>query len=520
PHDEDAVYRRGVYARFRRLVEACLDRRRWVIGTTAAAFAGSIALFGTVPQQFFPASDRPELMVDLWLPEAATFEATQREVRALEAKLKGDPDVVAVTSYVGNGSPRFYLPLDVQTPNLNLGEMMVMTKGGEARERVLARLQRLFDEDFPLVRGRVNRLENGPPVGYPLQYRVFGPENDQVLRIAGELAAVLRADPHVRRVNQDWGERIKRVVVDVDQDRARQLGITSREIQFALQGSLSGNTVTQYREGDEGLDVVARLIAPERTDLNNLKDAKIYLRDGRFVPVSQVARLSLDSEDSVLWRRNRVPTLTLRADVAGAEAPDVTKALQPRVDAIARDLPLGYGIEVGGTQESSAKAQASIFAVMPLMAVAVLLLLMLQLQDMKKMALVLLTAPLGLIGVAATLAAFRIPFGFVAMLGVIALAGMIIRNSVILVVQIDHDLQAGASLWHAIVESTVRRMRPILLTALAAILAMIPLTHSVFWGPMAWAIMGGLFIATLLTLVFLPALYASWYGATRPQAAV
>lgn len=520
PHDEDMVYRRGVYAHFRRLVEACLDRRRWVIGTTAAAFAGSIALFGTVPQQFFPASDRPELMVDLWLPEAATFEASQREVRALEAKLKGDPDVVAVTSYVGNGSPRFYLPLDVQTPNLNLGEMMVMTKGGEARERVLARLHRLFDEDFPLVRGRVNRLENGPPVGYPLQYRVFGPENDQVLRIAGELAAVLRSDPHVRRVNQDWGERIKRVVVDIDQDRARQLGITSREIQFALQGSLSGNTVTQYREGDKGLDVVARLVAPERTDLNNLKDAKIYLRDGRFVPVSQVARLSLDSEDSVLWRRNRVPTLTLRADVAGAEAPDVTKALQPKVDAIARDLPLGYGIEVGGTQESSAKAQASIFAVMPLMAVAVLLLLMLQLQDMKKMALVLLTAPLGLIGVAATLAAFRIPFGFVAMLGVIALAGMIIRNSVILVVQIDQDLQAGASLWHAIVESTVRRMRPILLTALAAILAMIPLTHSVFWGPMAWAIMGGLFVATLLTLVFLPALYASWYGATRPQAAV
>jgi multidrug efflux pump len=517
-HDEDAVYQRGFYVGFRRFVDACLVRRRLVIGITMAAFAGSIALFGVVPKQFFPASDRPELMVDLWMPQAATFEASQREVQALEAKLRDNPDVVAVTSYVGNGSPRFYLPLDVQTPNLNLGELMVMTKGGEARERVLDTIQKLFEDEFPLVRGRVNRLENGPPVGYPVQFRVFGTDNRQVQAIADQVAQVMRADPHVRHVNQDWGERLKRVRVDVDQDKARQLGITSRQIQTALQGSLSGTTVTQYREADKDIDVVARLVAPERTDLNNLKDAKIYLREGRFVPVSQVARLSLDSEDSVLWRRNRVPTITVRADVAGAEAPDVTLALKPRIDAITAGLPLGYGIDVGGAFESSHKAHASIFAVMPLMLVAVLVLLMLQLQDIKKMTLVLLTAPLGLIGVSLILATFRIPFGFVAMLGVIALAGMIIRNSVILVVQIDHDVQAGAPLWHAIVESAVRRLRPIVLTALAAILAMIPLTQSVFWGPMAWAIMGGLFVATLLTLVFLPALYASWYGAQRPAA--
>jgi multidrug efflux pump len=517
--DEHAVYRRGFYARFRGVIDTCLTHRRWVIGATALGFAGSIALFGLVPKQFFPASDRPELMVDLWLPQAATFEASHREVMDLATRLKSDPDIVAVTSYIGTGSPRFYLPLDVQTPNLNLGQMMVMTKGGEARERVLAKIQRLFDTDFPLVRGRVNRLENGPPVGYPVQFRVFGQDNVQVQAIADQVATVLRAEPHIRRVNQDWGERLKRVRVDVDQDKARQLGITSRQIQDALQGSLSGTTVTQYREGDDDIDVVARLVAQERTDLNNLKDAKIYLRDGKFVAVSQVARLTLDSEDSVLWRRNRVPTLTVRADVAGAEAPDVALALQPRIDALAKTLPLGYGIEGGGTQESSTKAQASIFAVMPLTIVAVLVLLMVQLQDLKKMALVLLTAPLGLIGVAAILAAFRIPFGFVAMLGVIALAGMIIRNSVILVVQIDHDLQAGAALWDAIVESAVRRLRPIVLTALAAILAMVPLTRSVFWGPMAWSIMGGLFVATLLTLIFLPALYASWYGATKPQPA-
>jgi multidrug efflux pump len=516
-HDEDAVYRSGFYARFRRIVDACLVHRRWVIGVTVAAFFGSIALFKLVPQQFFPASDRPELMVDLWLPQAATFEASEREVRVLEARLRDDPDVVAVTSYVGNGSPRFYLPLDVQTPNLNLGELMVMTKGGDARERVLAKIQNLFDNEFPLVRGRVNRLENGPPVGYPVQLRVFGTDNGRVQAIADQVAQILRADPHIRRVNQDWGERLKRVRVDVDQDKARALGITSRQIKDALQGSLSGSRITQYREGDDDIDVVARLVEAERTDLNNLKDAKIYLRDGKFVPVSQVARLALDSEDSVLWRRNRVPTLTVRADVAGAEAPDVTLALQPKIDALAQTLPLGYGIDVGGASESSRKAQAAILAVMPLTIVAVLLLLMLQLQNIKKMALVLLTAPLGLIGVAVMLAAFRIPFGFVAMLGVIALAGMIIRNAVILVVQIEQDLQAGLPLWNAIVESTVRRLRPIVLTALAAILAMIPLTRSVFWGPMAWAIMGGLAVATLLTLLVLPALYASWYGAQRAQ---
>ncbi len=518
-HDEDAVYQTGVYRWFRGVVDACLRWRLWVIAGTVAAFMAAIALFNYVPKQFFPASDRPELVVDLWMPQAATFEASQREVLALEARLKGDPDVAAVTSYIGTGSPRFYLPLDVQTPQLNLGQLMVMTRGGEARERVLERIAQLFETDFPAVRGRVNRLENGPPVGYPIQYRVFGTDLAQVQTIADRVAAAMRAESHVRRVNQDWGERLKQVRVAVDQDKARALGISSQQVQNALQASLSGRTITQYREADKTIDVVTRLVQAERSDLNNLKDTKIYLRDGKFVPVSQVASLVLDSEDSVLWRRNRVPTLTVRADVVGAEAPDVTKALTPGIEAIAAELPLGYGIEIGGTQESSQKAQASIFAVMPLMGIAVLFLLMLQLQDMKKMALVLCTAPLGLIGVTMVLLAFRIPFGFVAMLGVIALAGMIIRNSVILVVQIDHALSEGLPLWHAIIESAVHRLRPIVLTALAAILAMVPLVRSVFWGPMAWAIMGGLLAATVLTLLFLPALYASWYGAVRPTGA-
>lgn len=518
-HDEDAVYQRGFYLKFRHFVDFCLQRRRWVIAITFAAFAGSLVLFKAVPQQFFPASDRPELMVDLWMPKASTFEASQREVAALEKMLKGDPDIAAVTSFVGNGAPRFYLPLDVQTPNINLGQMLVMTKGGETRERALVKIEKLFGERFPNVRGRVNRLENGPPVGYPVQFRVFGTDNAKLREIGNRAAAIMRANPHVREVNQDWGERVKRVQVDVDQDKARALGISSYQIKAALEASLSGTPITQYREDDQDLDMVARLITAERTDLNNLKDAKIYLRDGKFVPVSQVARLSLESEDSELWRRNRIPTLTVRADIHDAQAPDVTAALKPKMDQLAISLPLGYGIEVGGATESSAKAQHSVNAVMPATIIVVLLLLMIQLQDMKKMALVLLTAPLGLIGVSVIMAAFRIPFGFVAMLGVIALAGMIIRNSVILVVQIDQDLAAGAPLWTAIVESAVRRLRPIVLTALAAILAMVPLTHSVFWGPMAWAIMGGLAVATLLTLIFLPALYAAWYRAERPAAA-
>jgi multidrug efflux pump len=517
-HDEEAVYKRGFYVKFRNFVDFCLRQRIWVIAITLAAFAGSIVLFKAVPQQFFPASDRPELMVDLWMPKAATFEASQREVQELEKLLKGDADVEAVTSFVGNGAPRFYLPLDVQTPNLNLGEMMVMTKGGEARERVQAKIQKLFLDKFPNVRGRVNSLENGPAVGYPVQFRVYGNENDKVREIAERVAAIMRANPNVRGVNQDWGERIKRVQVDVDQDKARALGISSYQIKEALQASLSGRTVTQFREEDQGIDVVTRLIAPERTDLNNLKDAKIYVRDGKFVPVSQVARISLASEESEMWRRNRIPTLTVRADIEGAQAPDVTSAIKPQLDALAKELPLGYGIEVGGATESSAKAQRSVNAVMPVTLILVLLILMVQLQDMKKMALVLLTAPLGLIGVSIVMASFQIPFGFVALLGVIALAGMIIRNSVILVVQIDHGVEHGAPLWTAIVESAVHRLRPIVLTALAAILAMVPLTRSVFWGPMAWAIMGGLAVATVLTLVFLPALYATCYRAKRPEA--
>jgi multidrug efflux pump len=426
--------------------------------------------------------------------------------------------VVSVTAYVGGGSPRFYLPLDAQMPNLHLAEMMVVTQDEEARERVLAKIQKMFETDFPLVRGRVNRLENGPPVGYPLQFRISGPDMMQLPAVAEKLAAIMRANPNVRRVNSDYGERLKTMRVEIDQDAARAVGVTSRQIANALESSMSGAAITQFFEDDKNIDVIARVSDSERGDLNNLKDVKVYVRDGKFVPISQVARLVVGSEDSVLWRRNRVPTITVRADVEGAMAPDVAAALHPKVEELASTLPLGYRIEIGGTMESSARSQNSIKAVMPIMLVVVLLLLMMQLQDIKKMVLVLVTAPLGMIGVSAMLAGFQIPFGFVATLGVIALFGMIIRNSVILVVQIDQDIGRGISIYDAIVESAVRRFRPIVLTALAAVLGMIPLTRSTFWGPMAWAIMGGLVVATMLTLLFLPALYAAAYRVKKPEA--
>ncbi|KGQ19675.1 RND efflux transporter [Lysobacter dokdonensis DS-58] len=515
-HDIDTT--RGFYGVFRRVLEACLRRRGLVLGWTVAMFIGAMALFQTVPQQFFPASSRPELMVDLWLPEAASIEATNEAVSRLEKELRNDPDVEAVTGYIGMGSPRFYLPLDVQLPNTNFGQVMVMTKGEEARERVYARIEGLFKAGFSNVRGRVSRLENGPPVGYPIKLRVSGPDPEKLTAVVAQVQAALRRDPAIRDVNSDMGERLQTVRLVVDQDKARALGVSSKQIADTTQNSLSGHATTQYREGDRLIDVVTRLEGAERTDLDNIKDAKLYTRDGKYVALSQVARIELGSETSILWRRNRIPTVTVRADVAGAEAPDVSKRTWPAVKAIADALPLGYRIEVGGAAESSEDSEKSIAAVVPLAIALILVLLMMQLQDMKKTALVVATAPLGMIGVALILAIFRVPFGFVALLGTIALAGMIMRNSVILIDQIDQDLAQGIAPWDAVVGSTLRRFRPIVLTALAAVLAMIPLTRSTFWGPMAWAIMGGLSVATLLTLIVLPTLYA-WAYKVRPTTA-
>ncbi|MGH8751191.1 MAG: efflux RND transporter permease subunit, partial [Burkholderiales bacterium] len=515
--DEHAVYQKPFYLRFRRLVTWCVTERWKVIAITAVIFVASVAGFGFVEQQFFPSSNRPELLIDLWLPEGSSIKATEREVKKLEAMLAQDADIENVVAYVGGGTPRFYLPLDQQLNHINFAQFVVLTKSNEAREKVYARAQKIFDTDFTLLRGRVNRLENGPPVGYPVQFRVSGKDPAQLRKIATQVAEVMRANPHTHNVHLDWNELSKVVRLQVDQDKARVLGISSQDLSAVLNSILTGYSVTYYREKDKLIEVLARAEPNERLELGDIKDLNIPTRGGRAVPLSQIVNINYDFEEGVIWRRNRFPTLTVRADIGdNTQAPVVTAQIDPLLNSIRAQLSEDYHVEVGGAVEESAKGQASVVAVMPVMLLTVMTLLMIQLQSISRTLLVMLTAPLGLIGVTLFLLVFHVPFGFVAMLGVIALSGMIMRNSVILVDQIGQDIAAGHSAWDALIESTVRRCRPIMLTAAAAILAMIPLTRSNFWGPMAVAIMGGLLVATVLTLLFLPALYAAWFRVKKP----
>ena len=509
---EDAVYQKKFYVMFRRSVTWCVRFRKTVLLATALLFAAALAGFALVEQQFFPSSNRPELLIDLSLPEGSSLRATHGEVLKMEKILAHDPDIEQQSVYVGGGAPRFYLPLDIQLPNPAFAQFVVLAKSIDARERVFQRVKDVLEKEFPMVRGRVNRLENGPPVGYPVQFRVSGPNPETVKVFAAEAAAVMRGNAHVFNVHLDWIERAKVVKLNVDQDKARALNLSSAQLSAILNSILTGYSVTYFREGDKLIEVLARAEAAERMDIGAIGDYNIPLTGGRTVPLSQLATLSYELEDGVVWRRNRLPTVTVRADIFGnIQAPVVTGKIDPQLNPLREKLPAGYAIEIGGAVEESAKGQASVAAVMPLMILVTITLLMIQLQSISRTFLVLLTAPLGLIGATLFLLLFHIPFGFVAMLGVIALSGMIMRNSVILVDQIEQDIAAGKPPWEAIIGSTVRRFRPIMLTAAAAILAMVPLTRSDFWGPMAVAIMGGLLVATVLTLLFLPALYAAWF---------
>ena len=522
-HGDDR-YATPFYRRVRALVESCLHHRWLVIAATVLAFVAALAgLALGVQKQFFPAASRPELLVDLWLPNGASLRATETQAAKVEQLLGTTEMAKSVkyyASYLGNGSPRFYLPLDQQLFNDNFAQFVITTHDIGAREDLKRRLQERFADssgEWSGLRTRVLRLENGPPIGFPVQFRVSGENLGELRRTAEEVAAVMRENPHLREVNFDWNEMSKVVRLDIDQDRARALGISSQELSAFLNSMLSGMTVTQMREGDQLIDVVARAPGDERARLAALAEINIHTAGGRYVPLAQLARIRYELEDGLIARRNRLPTVTVRADIRdGVQAPTVTSEIDPQLDAIRASLPAGFAIEPGGATEESAKGENSIKAVMPMMLICVVTLLMIQLQNTGRTLLVLLTAPLGLIGVACALLAFAVPFGFVANLGVIALSGMIMRNAVILVDQIAQDEKAGKPAWEAVVGSTVRRFRPIMLTAAAAILAMIPLTRSVFWGPMAVAIMGGLIVATLLTLLFLPALYAACYR-IRPQ---
>ncbi len=512
------------YTHFRALVTWCVTWRKTVIVVTVAAFALSIWGFKFVPQQFFPSSTRLELVVDLKLPEGASYFASEKEVKKLEAILSKEAGLYDnYVSYVGTGSPRFYLPLDQQLPAASFAQFVITSKSLEAREALRTKLIAILDgTDFTGLRGRVLRLENGPPVGYPVQIRVSGDDLPKLRAFSEQVASSMRAHPALTNVNFDWNEQSKAIKLEIDQDKARALGISTQDLSNFLATSINGSSITFMRERDKLVELVFRGAANERAQLSQLQNLSVPTRSGKPVPLTQIASVNYEFEEGVIWRRNRVPTITVRGDIyrADVQPATVTADITPGLEKLRAELPPGFRIEIGGAVEESAKGGASVAAGFPVMILAMLTLLMMQLQSIQRMILVVLTAPLGMIGVTIFLLAFNKPFGFVAMLGVIALSGMIMRNSVILIDQIEQDIKAGHVPWDAVIDATVRRFRPIVLTALAAILAMIPLTRSVFFGPMAVAIMGGLTVATALTLLFLPAAYAAWFKITKPTAPV
>ncbi|HHA2713062.1 efflux RND transporter permease subunit [Stenotrophomonas maltophilia] len=510
-HDHDP-YQRPFYRSFRRFLDGCLRHRWWVIAATIALFVFSLMMFRFVPQQFFPDSTRPELMVDIELAEGASLRSTQAQAEKLEKLLSSREGIANYVSYVGTGSPRFYLPLDQQLPATNFAQFVVLAKDIKARESTRDWLLHEVIPKFPDVQMRVTRLENGPPVGYPVQMRISGEHIEKVQAIARQVEAKVRENPHVMNVNLDWSEPSKVVRLVIDQERARALGVSSAQVSQFLSSSLAGQSVSVYREGNRQIEMLLRGPADERNQLELLSSLSMPTANGGSITLSQVATMEYGFEDGIIWHRNRLPTVTVRADISDGMQPlDVVHQILPTLDGIRAELPSGYLLETGGTVEDSARGQNSIKAGMPLFLVVVATLLMLQLRSFSRAAMVLVTAPLGIIGATLFLLLFRAPFGFVALLGTIALAGMIMRNSVILIDQIQQDIDAGHDRWHSIIDATVRRFRPIVLTALAAVLAMIPLSRSAFYGSMAISIMGGLIVGTVLTLVFLPALYAAWF---------
>ncbi|MCE2859207.1 MAG: efflux RND transporter permease subunit [Oxalobacteraceae bacterium] len=505
------------YKRLRNVVDWCVDWRKTTIALTLAGFFLGVFGFRFIEQQFFPDSSRLELMVELWLPEGSSYQATENQTKKFERLMMQQADVESVTSYVGTGSPRFYLPLDQIFPQTNVAQIVVLPRDAKARTVLRDKIIALFKTDFPEVRGRVKLLPNGPPVPYPVQFRVTGTEVEKVRAIADQVKEVMRRNPNAIGVNDNWNEAVKVLRIELDQDKLRALGINSQVVMRAANTILSGSTVGQFRDGDKLIDIVIRQPVDERATVTALSSASIPTGSGRAVPLSQLATPRFVWEPGVVWREGREWAITVQSDVVdGIQGPTVSSQIDPLLETLRAALPPGYQIKLAGAIADSGKAQESIAANVPLVIFIVFTLLMLQLHSFSRSVLVFLTGPLGVAGAAMALLILQRPFGFVAQLGVIALFGMIIRNSVILVDQIEQDLSAGIPAWDAIVGSAVRRFRPIILTAATAVLAMIPLSRSVFWGPMAVAIMGGLIVATVLTLLFLPALYAAWFRVRRP----
>lgn len=509
------------YRRFRAAVDWCVEHRWITIGATILTFALGILGMGKVQQQFFPDSSRPEILVALWSPEGTSFTNNEDVAKRVEARLMKEPGVTSVSTWVGSGLPRFYLPLDQVFPQTNVSQLVLMPQDLKTREALRVKLPTLLAQEFPEVRGRVTLLPNGPPVPYPVMFRVMGPDPEQLRTYADEVKAAMRQSPNTRGVNDNWNESVKVLRLEVDQAKARALGVTSQSIAQASKTILAGTNVGQYREGDKLIDIVLRQPADERNAITDIANAYLPTASGKSIPLTQIAKPVFTWEPGVMWREGRNYAITVQSDIAeGLQGATVTNELLPKLKALEARWPQGYQLRVAGAVEESGKGSSSISAGVPVMLFITFTLLMLQLQSFSRAMLVFLTGPLGIAGVAGALLVLNRPFGFVALLGVIALMGMIQRNSVILIDQIEQDRARGVPAWEAIVESAVRRLRPIVLTAAAAVLAMIPLSRSVFWGPMAVAIMGGLIVATVLTLLALPAMYAAWFRVKRgPDAA-
>ena len=504
------------YTRLKGVVNWCVEWRKTTIALTLAGFALGVFGFRFVELQFFPDSSRPELMVELWLPEGSSYAATEAQAKKFEQFVMKQPGVESLAAYVGTGSPRFYLPLDQIFPQSNVAQVVLLPVDNKARDALRLKIIQAFKTDFPEVRGRVKLLPNGPPVPYPVQFKVTGPEMATVRELADQVKAVMRKNPNAVGVNDNWNESVKVLRIDVDQAKLRALGLTSQALMQAANTILSGTTIGQFRENDRLIDIVIRQPVDERSTISALSNVSIPVGNGRAVPLAQLATPRFVWEPGVVWREGRDWSITVQSDVMdGIQGPTVSSQIDPLLEPIRATLPAGYTVKLAGAIADSGKAQQAIAANVPLVIFIVFTLLMLQLHSFSRSMLVFLTGPLGVAGAALALLMLQRPFGFVAQLGVIALFGMIIRNSVILIDQIEQDIAAGIPAWDAIVGSAVRRFRPISLTAATAVLAMIPLSRSVFWGPMAVAIMGGLVVATLLTMLFLPALYAAWFRVRR-----
>ena len=507
-----------IMAAFRSLLLVAMRRRWMTIAITLACFVVSLLALQLVPRQFFPSSDRPELVVDLTLPQNASIFATDRAAAKLDAFLKGDPDVASWSTYIGRGAIRFYLPLNVQLNNDFFAQAVVVAKNVAARKRLQARLEQKLAEELPSAVSRVSPLELGPPVGWPVQYRVSGPDLGQVRVIALQLGQILGSENDLRGVNFDWMEPARKVRVEIDQDQARLLGLSSQALSSYINAVMVGAPITQVRDDIYLVDVVTRAQDEQRVSLDTMQSLQVPLPNGRTVPLGQIARFEFSQENPLVWRRDRVPTLTVQADVKPGSTPEgAVASLAPAVEKLQANLPAGYRIAVGGTVEESANSQASVYAMIPTMLFLMLLFLMAQLHSFSRLAMVLSLVPMGLIGIVAALLISGRPLGFVAILGILALMGMIARNAVILIEQIEAERAQGRQLWDAVVEGAVSRFRPIMLTAISTVLGFIPIAPTVFWGPMAFAIMGGLFVATVLTLIVLPALYVIFFRIDEPE---